>query len=152
MATDTQIIYGMAAEFSSAADLFQAAEKIRDAGFKNWDVHSPYPIHGMDKAMGLGKSWLSAIVLCGGATGLLTAFLLETIPSTILYKTIVHGKPINFWLSPTSWIPAPFSIPAFFPIMYPTEKKEAFFIISYAMFALLGACGLMWAARRRGEA
>lgn len=118
MATDTKTTYGIAAEFSSAADLFKAAEKIRDAGFKNWDVHSPYPIHGMDQAMGLGKSWLSAIVLCGGATGLLTAFLLETIPSTILYKTIVHGKPINFWLSPTSWIPAPFSIPAFFPIMF----------------------------------
>ena len=118
MATDTKTVYGIAAEFATSADLFHAAEKIRDAGFKNWDVHSPYPIHGMDRAMGLGKSWLSAIVLCGGITGLLTAFFLESIPTTILYKIIVHGKPTNFWSSPTSWIPMPFSIPAFMPIMF----------------------------------
>ena len=111
MATDTKTVYGIAAEFSSASELYHAAEKIRDAGFKNWDVHSPYPIHGMDKAMGLGKSWLSAIVLCGGVTGLLTAFFLEAIPSSVIYKTIVHGKPTNFW-------PVPYSIPAYMPIMF----------------------------------
>ena len=38
-------------------------KRVRDAGFKRWDVHSPFPIHGMDDAMGLGKSWLSAVVL-----------------------------------------------------------------------------------------
>ena len=47
--------------------------RVRDAGFKRWDVYSPFPIHGMDEAMGLGKSWLSAVVLIGGITGLLTA-------------------------------------------------------------------------------
>jgi len=111
MATDIKTVYGIAAEFPSAAALFHAAEKVRDEGFKHWDVHSPYPIHGMDKAMGLGKSWLSAIVLCGGLTGLATAFFLQTIPSTYLYKTIVHGKPTNL-------LPVPFSIPAFTPIMF----------------------------------
>ena len=55
--------YGYIAEFESAAAIYHAAEKVRDAGFKRWDVHSPYPIHGMDAAMGLKKSWLSALVL-----------------------------------------------------------------------------------------
>src|SRR5208283_4379520 len=51
------------AEFSSAATLYEAAEKVRDAGFKFWDVHSPFPIHGMNKAMGLNKSSLGYYIL-----------------------------------------------------------------------------------------
>jgi hypothetical protein len=129
MATEQKIVYGLAAEFASAADLFHAAEKIRDAGFKNWDVHSPFPIHGMDKAMGLGKSWLSAIVLCGGVTGLLTAFFLETIPSTVLYKTIVHGKPTNFF-------PFPFSAPAFMPIMFELTVLFSAFACVFGLLVL----------------
>ena len=56
-------VYGIAAEYPSASSLYEAAKVVRDAGFKRWDVHSPFPIHGMDDAMGLGKSWLSAVVL-----------------------------------------------------------------------------------------
>ena len=63
-------VYGMGAEYPSASALYEAAKLVRDAGFKRWDVHSPFPIHGMDEAMGLGKSWLSAVVLVGGITGL----------------------------------------------------------------------------------
>jgi len=48
-------VYAMAAEYPSAAALYEAAKRIRDAGFKRWDVYSPFPIHGMDEAMGLGK-------------------------------------------------------------------------------------------------
>ena len=61
-------VYGLGAEFDSAASLMKAAEKIRDEGFSKWDVHTPFPVHGMDKAMGLNKSWLSAPVFIGGAT------------------------------------------------------------------------------------
>ncbi|MFM8458013.1 MAG: quinol:electron acceptor oxidoreductase subunit ActD, partial [Chthoniobacterales bacterium] len=38
----------------------------RDAGYTRWDVYSPFPIHGMDHAMGVKKSWLSALFFCGG--------------------------------------------------------------------------------------
>lgn len=100
-------VYGLGAEFGSAADLMHAAEKFRDAGFKRWDVHTPFPVHGMDKAMGLGKSWLSAPVLIGGTTGFITAGCLTMIPSFGLYPLIVHGKPVNI-----------FTVPAFFPIFF----------------------------------
>jgi ActD protein len=110
MALDTpRKVYGMAAEFGSAQALFEAAEKIRDAGFKRWDVHSPFPIHGMDKAMGLGKSWLTAVIFCGGLTGFLFAFGLEVFPSTVLYKVVVMGKPVSFFSIP-SWIPVMFEL------------------------------------------
>ena len=100
-------VYAMAAEYESATALYEAAKRVRDAGFKRWDVYSPFPIHGMDQAMGLGKSWLSAVVLCGGITGLLTAAVLEFGPSWFIYPVIVHGKPFD-WRT----------VPAFFPIMF----------------------------------
>jgi len=100
-------VYAMAAEYPSAAALYEAAKIVRDAGFKRWDVHSPFPIHGMDEAMGLKKSWLSAVVLAGGVSGLLTATIMEFGPSWFLYPLTVHGKPTNFM-----------TVPAFFPIMF----------------------------------
>ena len=105
--TATSPVYGIVGEFDSAADLYHAAEKVRDRGFKRWDVHSPFPIHGMDDAMGLGKSIVSYIVLCGGVAGFLTAVALEFIPSIITYPLIVQGKPTNVY-----------TVPAFFPIMF----------------------------------
>ena len=102
-------VYGLAAEFPSAQALFEAAEKVRDAGFRRWDVHTPFPVHGMDRAMGLGKSWLSTVVLCGGICGLVTAVVLESYPSLIEYKTVVHGKPTN-------WATVPAFVPIFFEL------------------------------------
>ena len=116
-------IYGLGAQFESAAALMKAAEKIRDAGFSKWDVHTPFPVHGMDKAMGLGKSWLSTPVLIGGAIGTLTATLLTFIPSWGIYPMIVHGKPFN-WAA----------LPAFFPIMF---ELTVLFSAFTTVFALL---------------
>jgi hypothetical protein len=100
---------------------------VRDAGFKRWDVHSPFPIHGMDAAMGLGKSWLSAPVLIGGITGLLTAAVLEFGPSSIIYPLIVHGKPRNFW-----------TVPAFFPIMFELTVLFASFTAFFSLLIMNG--------------
>ena len=46
--------YGILAEFATPADLYHACEQVRDAGFTRWDAHSPFPVHGLDKAMGQG--------------------------------------------------------------------------------------------------
>src|ERR1700746_3990634 len=100
-------VYAMGAEYPSASALYEAAKIVRDAGFKRWDVHSPFPIHGMDDAMGLGKSWLSAVVLIGGILGISTAMFFEFGASWILYPVVVHGKPFDWKV-----------VPAFFPIMF----------------------------------
>jgi len=120
-------VYGMGAEYPSAAALYEAAKRVRDAGFKRWDVHSPFPIHGMDEAMGLGKSWLSAFVLGGGITGLLTATILEFGPSWFIYPLVVHGKPFN-WAT----------VPAFFPIMFELTVLFAAFSAFFAMLLMNG--------------
>ncbi|MGB8355456.1 MAG: DUF3341 domain-containing protein [Chthoniobacteraceae bacterium] len=123
MVDSARKVYGMGAEFPSAKALFDAAEKVRDSGFKKWDVHSPFPIHGMDAAMGLGKSWLSSVVLVGGITGLVCAAILEFFPTTFDYPLIVHGKPTN-WAT----------IPALFPIMF---ELTVLFSAFSAVFALM---------------
>lgn len=99
--------FGFVAEFDSASDLYHAAEKVRDAGFKRWDVHTPFPVHGMDHAMGMKKSWLSAVVLCGGLTGFATALILQFFTQVALYPTVVQGKPTNLN-----------TVPAFFPVTF----------------------------------
>jgi hypothetical protein len=100
-------VYGVAAEFSCARDLYLAAGKIRDAGFRRWDVFSPFPICGMDEAMGLKPSLLGKVVFLGGLAGFLLALTLQFVPTSFLYPLIVSGKPTNF-----------FTIPAFFPILF----------------------------------
>ncbi|HEY2123687.1 MAG TPA: DUF3341 domain-containing protein [Chthoniobacterales bacterium] len=113
------------AEFSSATTLYEAAEKVRDAGFKFWDVHSPFPIHGMNKAMGLNKSSLGYIIFCGGSLGFLTAALLEFIPSSYLFPLIVHGKPVDF-----------FTVPAFFPMMFELTILFSAFTAFFGVFIM----------------
>lgn len=90
-------LYAMGAAFDSAAALYHAAEKVRDQGFRRWDVHSPFPIHGMDQAMGLGNSRLSLLSLLGGIGGFLTAVILIYYTSEINYPLIVQGKPFFSW-------------------------------------------------------
>jgi len=100
-------VHGIAAEFQSARELYLAAEKIRDAGFRRWDVFSPFPIHGMDEAMGLKRSVLGKIVFLGGLAGFFIAVTLVFAPTSFLYPLIVAGKPTNL-----------FTVPAFFPILF----------------------------------
>jgi hypothetical protein len=100
-------LHGLGAEFPSAAALLHAAEKIHRLGFRRWDVYSPFPIHGMDHAMGFKRSRVSLFSLLGGITGLSTAFALIYYTSAINYPLIVQGKPY-FALEP--------SLPIFFEL------------------------------------
>ena len=62
-------IYGLMAEFDSPGAVLRAAEKVRDAGYRRWDVFTPFPIHGLDKVMGFRNSLVGwfALVFGGGA-------------------------------------------------------------------------------------
>jgi hypothetical protein len=106
--------------------LYHAAEKVRDAGFRKWDVHTPFPIHGMDHAMGLGKSWLSALVLCGGTLGLSVAFGLQYYTQVMEYPTVFQNKPTNL-----------FTLPAFFPVMFELTILIAAFTIVAGLFTFI---------------
>jgi len=120
-------VYGYLAEFKSASALYKAAEKVRDAGHKKWDCYSPYPIHGLDKAMGLKKSILPYIVFCGGTLGLITAFTLAYTTQVVIYPTVVQAKPANI-----------FTTAAFFPIMFELTILLSGFSTLFGLLALMG--------------
>jgi hypothetical protein len=86
--------YGILAEFETAADILHAAEKVRDAGFRKWDVFTPFPVHGMDRAMGMKNSNVGWFGFVGGVTGYTTGMLLIWFCNAFDYPLIVGGKPM----------------------------------------------------------
>jgi hypothetical protein len=86
--------YGLVATFETPAAIYHAAEHVRDAGYKNWDVIAPCPIHGLDKAMGLRRSIVPRISLAGGITGFCTGMGLIWFADAYTYPIVVGGKPL----------------------------------------------------------
>jgi hypothetical protein len=86
--------FGMLAEYATPADLMHAAEKVRDAGFRRWDVFSPYPIHGMNQAMGLKNSKVGWFGFCGGVTGYTTGMIMIWWMNAHDYPILIGGKPM----------------------------------------------------------
>ncbi|MEO6003541.1 MAG: DUF3341 domain-containing protein [Opitutus sp.] len=85
--------YGLIATFETAASVYHAAEQVRDAGYKNWDVIAPCPVHGLDKAMGLKRSIVPRISLAGGITGFITGMTMIWWTNQYDYPLVVGGKP-----------------------------------------------------------
>jgi mono/diheme cytochrome c family protein len=98
-------LHGILAEYATPGEILAASRKVRDAGFSRWDTYTPFPVHGIDKAMGIRMTVLPWIVLGAGLTGLATAILLQWWTNAFDYPWIVSGKP--------TW-----SIPANVPIMF----------------------------------
>ena len=98
-------LHGLLAEYDSPSALLAASRAVRDAGFTKWDTYTPFPVHGIDKAMGIRMTILPWIVLGAGLTGLTTAILLQWWTNSVDYPWLISGKP--FW-----------SIPANVPIMF----------------------------------
>ena len=90
-------IYGLLARFESPEDLMKAAVKVRDKGFQKFDCHTPYPVHGMDEAMGLKRSILGYIVGVGAVGGASVGMLLQWYVSTVDYPIVISGKPLFSW-------------------------------------------------------
>ena len=139
--------FGILLEFESATALMKAAEKVRDAGFTQWDSHTPFPVHGLDKAMGIKPTILPWLAFGGGLTGCLAGLCLQVytngielpfsliqqdnwIISEILspflpsgYAYVTSGKPI-------------FSIPANIPVLFELTILLAAFGTFFGMLGL----------------
>ena len=100
-----------------------AVSEIKKAGYKTVESYSPFPIHGMDKAMGLKESKMGWIVLGGGVTGLSLGFGLQTWVSTAAYKMTISGKPF-------------FSYQAFVPVTFELMVLLAAFGAFFGMFIM----------------
>lgn len=115
-------LVGLLAEYETVDDILKAARAVRRAGFLRWDVHSPFPIHGIDYAMGIKPTILPWIILVMGLTGLASAIALQWYCNAFDYKFMISGKPL--------W-----SFPANVPIMF---ELTVLFSAYTAVFAMLG--------------
>jgi hypothetical protein len=93
------------AEFETPADILHAAEKVRATGYHQWDVFTPFPVHGMDRAMGLRNSKVGWFSFIGGCTGYLTGMLMIYYMNAYDYRIVIGGKPMfsPFYSFPPSY-------------------------------------------------
>jgi len=125
MATTNGTLYGLIIEFDDAPTLVEAVTKCRDHGFTRWDVHTPFPIHGMDDAMGIRGTRLPFLVLGGGLTGLGLATLMQWWMNAVDYPFQISGKPL-------------FGLPANIPIMFELTVLLSAFAVFFGMWGLNG--------------
>ena len=89
--------YGILAQFKNPAMLLKGAEQVRDCGYKKLDCHTPYPVHGLDDAMGVKRSILGYIVGAGAFGGASLGLLLQWFASSYDYPIVISGKPYFSW-------------------------------------------------------
>jgi hypothetical protein len=118
-------LYGALARFTGPVELLVAVRRLHDLGYRRLDAYSPFPIHGMDQALGLGRSKVPVLVLAGGVFGAVFAQTLQWYQSVIAYPLITAGKPLN-------------SAEAFVPITFETTILYAAFGAVFGMLALNG--------------
>ncbi|MDP1561602.1 MAG: DUF3341 domain-containing protein [Pirellulaceae bacterium] len=126
----TSRLVGILAEFSSPDKLVHACEQARHAGIRRMDAYSPFPVHGIDPAIGIRRTRLPFLVLAVGLSGLFLAVGLQyTVNATDSigpfpgYPFLISGKPL-------------FSLPANIPVTFEV------IVLSSAFAALFGSLAL----------
>ena len=90
-------IYCLLAEFKGPRELLNAASKIKEEGYIDFDCFTPFPVHGLDKSMGLSRSIIGYIVAMGCIAGASGGLLLQWWASAIEYPVVISGKPFFSW-------------------------------------------------------
>ncbi len=117
--------FALVGAFDTPASLVQACEAVREAGYRRFDAHTPFPVHGIERAMGLRPSRVPWLALAGGIAGGLGALLLQMWTMGIDYPQNISGKPL-------------FAYQAYVPIIFEATILLAAFGAFLGMWALNG--------------
>ncbi len=123
--SDTGKLHAIMVEFDEVDPFLHACEKVRDAGFKRWDAHTPYPVHGLSDAMGMRMTRMPLLVLACGASGTALALLMQWWMNAVDYPLNISGKPL-------------FSLPANIPVVFEVTVLFAAISAFFGMFAING--------------
>lgn len=118
--------FGWIAEYEDEHKLLEAARTVRDSGYTRTDAFTPFPVHGIDEALGIKPTVLPWFTFCAGLTGTCTALLMQWWMNAYDYPYIISGKPFASW-------------PAFIPV---TFELTVLFSAFMTVFAMLGLNGL----------
>ena len=133
---DRRPAYGLIAEFKTPGEVLKAADEVRKAGYRWWDCCTPFPVHGLDGAMGIKPTILPVMVFFAGMTGTLAAFCLQAFTNAASfsiwalvwvtgYPYLISGKPL-------------ISLPAFIPVMFEVTILLAALTAVFGMFTMNG--------------
>jgi hypothetical protein len=87
-------VYAVMGEFAEPEDLVEAGRRIRAMGYTKIDAMTPFPVHGIDEAIGVPYSKIGWIAVCGALAGITTAQVLIYYVGKIDYPLIIGGKPL----------------------------------------------------------
>ena len=108
--------------FTNHQDLLKTIQNLNHENIKISNVYSPYPIHGIDQALGIKRSILPVIAFISGSAGAFLAFYFQQWTHTVAWPMNIGGKP-NL------------AIPSFIPITF--EGMVLIGAISMIAFFLL---------------
>jgi len=109
------------AYYHDETDLLKGLKLIQSKGLKVSDVLTPFPVHGLDTALGIKRSRLSVVAFAGGAAGAILGFAFQTWVFTNAYPINFGGKPL-------------FSAPSFMPVTFELAVLFAAFAMVIAFF------------------
>ena len=112
----TMASYGLLAEFESADAVVAAARAAHAAGYRKINAYTPFPVHGMDRAMGLKNSRVGWFAFLGGVTGYATGMLMIWWMNALDYPIVVGGKPM---FSPHAAFPPSYELTILFGALMP---------------------------------
>jgi hypothetical protein len=104
-------LYGLMAEFETPEQLLAAANRLRNDGYRKVDAFTPFPVEGLDDAIGFRTNAIPLIGLCGGVTGAATGFLMQVAVHMVALPINVGGRPLFSW---PSFIPVTFELAVLF--------------------------------------
>ena len=124
MMHDDKSLFGAAALFDTPDQIISAAKKVKNSGYKYFDVNTPYPLHGMDDAMGLKSSRMGYVTLFAGfsAAAFILFFMWWTLG--VNYPLVIGGKPY-------------FALPAFVPITFEFTVLTAVLSTVFGLIAVV---------------
>jgi len=125
MSNPGERVVGTVGLFEDPDVLMRAAEKVREAGYTRWDCHTPFPVHGLDRAMGLKASPIPMLAIAAAFVGLAVAIALTGGLNAIHYPIRIAGKPMFSWQ-------------AFVPIYFELFVLFAAVTIMGSLFAFCG--------------
>ena len=115
--------YGVVGEFETPGQLIEAAEKTRQAGYREVNAYTPFPVEGLSEALGFKRTAVPLLTLIGGLCGGLGGFGFQYWVSVISYPENIAGRPLNSW-------------PAFIPVTFELTVLGASLFAVFGMLAL----------------
>lgn len=104
-----KFIYGI---YDDADAIMHSVEKLRKSGVDIYDCYTPFPVHGLDRAMGIKRSNLTVVAFLCGLLGCITAIVFQLYVMVGDWPMIIGGKPNDGYYP--SFIPVTFELTILF--------------------------------------